>query len=53
MNFWGNLGGLISPYLAAVSIEKFKLLGLMVVMLSFIILGMVTRIILGEIENED
>ncbi len=53
MNFWGNLGGLISPYLAALSIERFKLFGLMIVMFSFIILGLVTRIRLGEIENED
>lgn len=49
MNFWGNMGGLISPVLTAYFIEKFKILGVSIVMLLFVIVGLITRLELGEI----
>ncbi len=53
MNFWGNLGGLISPFLTAFSIEKFGLIGIAVLMFIFIIMGMVSRFVLGEVTYEE
>lgn len=53
MNFWGNLGGLISPFLTAFSIERFGLFGVAVLMFVFIIMGMASRFVLGEITYEE